>query len=296
MMKRPQGLGKGLGALIRPMETEEDSPLPAPTQGDGLRLILIEQIRPNPHQPRSYFDENALGELAASIKEHGVIQPLIVSAESDGTFVLIAGERRWRASKLAGLKALPVVVKNEVSAEAMLAMALIENIQRADLNALEEASAYRQLMDEFGLTQAEVAERVGKGRPTVANMVRLLDLPINIQEAVVNQQISGGHGRALLSLPTPEQQTAVLRMIIENDWSVRQTEIIVRKLLSREVPPKKIAPTRSAELADVEKQFSERLGTRVNIEQGKKGGKVIIYYYSDEELNALYGSILGDTE
>lgn len=295
MMKRPQGLGKGLGALIRPMESEDELSI-ATTSGDGLRHIPIEQIRPNPHQPRNYFDENNLAELAASIKEYGVIQPLIVSAEMDGSYVLIAGERRWRASKLAGLKELPVVVKNEVSSEMMLALALIENIQRADLNALEEALAYRQLIDEFGLTQSQVAERVGKSRPTIANMVRLLDLPVNIQEAIVNQQISSGHGRALLSLPTPEQQTATLHSIIANNWNVRQTEAFIRKLLLPEPQPTKSVPMLSAKLANVEKQFSKRLGARVNIEQGRKGGKVIIYYYSDEEFNTIYDSLLGDNE
>lgn len=260
----------------------------------GLSTVPINAIQPNPHQPRSQFDETALQELSASIREHGLIQPLIVNmTDEPGRYTLIAGERRWRASQLAGVTDVPVVIK-EASTQEMLELALIENIQRADLNALEEANAYQQLIDEFGLTQTEVAKRVGKSRPAVTNMVRLLKLPPDIQKAVMNEQISGGHAKALLGLPTPEAQMAVMRNIIKNNLSVRQTEAIVRKMVEGVVPASKPVKRLSPELTSVEAQFRQSLGTRVNIQTSGKGGKVVIHYYSDEELQSIYDVIVGE--
>ncbi|MCA9930647.1 MAG: ParB/RepB/Spo0J family partition protein [Anaerolineales bacterium] len=285
-MSKKRGLGRGLGALI-PGDAGDDAQT-------GLRQVPIASIQPNPHQPRSVMDEEKLAELAASIGEHGLIQPLIVT-ENEGRYILIAGERRWRAAQLAGLRELPVVVK-EATPQAMLELAIIENIQRADLNPLEEAYAYQQLMDEFGLTQENVSQRVGKGRSTVANLVRLINLPENIQQAMIDGRISGAHARALLPLPTPEMQTAAMNQVIKLTLSVRQTERLVKSLLAEKKPKPKPRKTLPAELAALETQFRDSLGTRVNIEKSSrgKGGKVIIHYYSDEELNSIYDAIVGE--
>ena len=288
-MSKKRGLGRGLGALI-PGETSEGE------QQTGLRQVPIAAIRPNPHQPRSVMDEEKLSELASSIREHGLIQPLIVT-ESNGRYTLIAGERRWRAAQLVGLHELPVVVK-EATPQAMLELAIIENIQRADLNPLEEAYAYQQLMEEFGLTQEDVSHRVGKGRSTVANLVRLINLPENIQQAVIDGRISGAHARALLPLPTPEMQTAAMNQILKLSLSVRQTERLVKNLLAEKKPQPKLRQALPAELAALETQFRESLGTRVNIEHSGRGrgGRVVIHYYSDEELNSIYDAIVGENE
>lgn len=287
-MTKKRGLGRGLGALI-PSQDELDSDAANPA---GLRIVPIDAISPNPHQPRSHMDEEALQELADSISEHGLIQPLIVHDPGSGQYTLIAGERRWRACQRAGLTELPVVVK-EATPQAMLEIALIENIQRADLNPLEEALAYQQLIDEFGLTQAQVARSVGKSRPAVANTVRLLNLPAHIQQAVIDGRISGGHARALLPLPTPEAQTAVMSSIIKNQLSVRQTESLVGKMLAGEKPAPRQPKRKPPDLLSLEAQFQQSLGTRVNIQKSARGGKVVIHFYSDEELHAIYEAIVG---
>ncbi|HEX6386888.1 MAG TPA: ParB/RepB/Spo0J family partition protein [Anaerolineae bacterium] len=282
-MSRKRGLGRGLGALIPGDGIEQE---------EGVHSVPVTAIQPNPHQPRSDLNEASLVELADSIREHGLIQPLIVT-RIRGIYTLIAGERRWRAAQLAGLAEVPAIVK-EATPQAMLELALIENIQRADLNPLEEAYAYQQLMDEFGLTQEEVARRVGKGRSTIANLVRLITLPASVQQAVTDGHISGAHARALLPLPTAEMQTAAMNQIIKLSLSVRQTETLVKDLLAAKKPnprPKKQLP---AELAALETQFRESLGTRVEINKGTKGGKVVIHFYSDEELQAIYDAIIGE--
>ncbi len=285
-MTKRRGLGRGLNSLIPPAGESEQAE-------NGLRLVAVEAISPNPHQPRSSMDEVKLAELADSIQEHGLIQPLVVRQASGDRYTLIAGERRWRAAALAGLQKVPVVVK-DATPQAMLEMALIENIQRDDLNALEEALAYQQLINEFGLTQEEVAKRVGKSRPTVANVVRLLNLPENIQAAIAEGKISGAHARALLPLPTPEAQSAVMKIILKRDLSVRQVEAIVKKMLSGEKPKPKPVTNLPPELTALEEQFRQSLGTKVNIQHGPKGGKVIIHYYSDEELQNIYEAIVHD--
>lgn len=287
MERKKKGLGKGIGALIPTALTDEMN------DKGVLRQVAIEAIRPNPYQPRSEFNEEALAELADSIREHGLIQPLIVNEAADGDYTLIAGERRWRACQRAGLQILPVVVK-EATPQEMLELALIENVQRADLNPLEEGLAYQQLMDEFSLKHEEIAQRVGKSRSAVSNTVRLLDLPERVRQAILNEEISGGHGRALCSLISAEQQIAVLNQILRNGWNVRKTEEIVRKIKSQARPPKRQRNTPSPEMQHLERRFRESLGTRVNIEPGRKGGKVIIHYYSDEELNAIYDAIVAD--
>lgn len=285
-MARRKALGRGLGSLI-PDSGQADHPQ------SGLIVVPVEAIGPNPHQPRSRVDQEKLEELAASIRQHGLIQPLIVTETSAGQYSLIAGERRWRAATLAGLRELPVVVK-EASPQDMLELAIIENVQRDDLNAIEEAVAYQQLIEEFGMTQEDVARRVGKSRPTVANLVRLLKLGPDVQAAVVDGRMSGAHARALLPLPTPESQSAVMQTIVKTDLSVRQVEALVKKMLSASKPkPKKVAPV-SPEMVALADEISQSLGTKVDIQQGAKGGKLVIHYYSDEELQAIYESIVGE--
>lgn len=282
--KRP-ALGRGLDALF---STTGDRP----ARADSVRAVPIDQIIPNPRQPRVTMDSDQLAELAASIKVHGLIQPLIVNETVEG-FVLIAGERRWRASRLAGLETVSVIVK-ETTPQDMLELALIENIQRADLNALEEAHAYRQLIDEFGLTQEEVAGRVGKARSTVANLLRLLTLPEPVQAAVVEGRLSGAHARSLLPLPAPERQIAAMNQVIKLGLSVRQTEALVTSLMAEQRPEPKPRRQLPPELVALQNQFESALGTRVNIEQGAKGGRVVIHFYSDDDLNAIYESIVGE--
>lgn len=283
-MSKKRGLGRGLGALIPVDEAHFVD------QG-SVRVLAVSDIKPNPHQPRTVLDQQTLAELADSIREHGLIQPLIVTKGED-SYTLIAGERRWRASKLAGLTEVPVVVK-EATPQEMLELAIIENIQRADLNPLEEAYAYQQLIDEFKLTQEEVAKRVGKGRSTIANLVRLITLPPNIQQAVTDGKISGAHARALLPLPSPEMQTNAAGTIIRLSLNVRQTEALVKNLLAEKKPPAKEKKVLPAELAALQTQFEQSLGTRVKIHQGAKGGKVVIHYYSDDDLQAIYEAISG---
>ena len=285
MTKR--ALGRGIGSLIPTAQTEVAT--------DSIRTLPVSAIQPNPHQPRTtVMDEEKLAELAASISKHGLIQPLIVT-EQKGQFYLIAGERRWRAAQIAGLEEVPVVVK-EATPQDMLELAIIENVQRADLNALEEAYAYQQLVEDFGMTQEEVAESVGKARSTVANLLRLLTLPQNIQQAVIDGEISGAHARALLPLPTPEMQTNAMKQVKELSLSVRQTERLVKNLMATEKPKAKPRKTLPPELLDLQNQFEQSLGTRVNITKKRKGGQVIIDYYSDEELQTIYDVIVGDDQ
>ncbi len=285
MPAKRQALGRGLDALFATSGER-------PARSDAVMQVPIERIIPNPHQPRSSFDQDKLEELAESIRTHGLIQPLVVTETVEG-FVLIAGERRWRASRLAGLEQVPVIVK-ESTPQDMLELALIENIQRADLNPMEEAHAYRQLMDEFGLTQEEVAERVGKARSTVANLVRLLTLPDSIQIAVNDGRLSGAHARALLPLPTAEMQVGAMNQVVKLGLSVRQTETLVTNLMAESRPEPRPRKQLPPELIEIQDRFESALGTRVNIEKGEKGGRVIIHFYSDEDLDALFDSIVGD--
>jgi ParB family chromosome partitioning protein len=286
-MTKKSGLGRGLDALF-PTEPTEEKP-------QGLVFAEIVEISPNPMQPRSTFDQIELSELATSIREHGLIQPLIVTKTESG-YTLVAGERRWRAAQLAGLDIVPVIVK-EATPQEMLELALIENIQREDLNAIEEAQAYRQLMDEFDLTQEAVADRVGKGRSTITNLVRLLSLPQEVQQAVLDDQISGTHARELLRLPTADLQIKAKDEMIRKGLNRREAARLVDKMLAMEEKPapKTDKETLSPEILALQEQFVRSLGTRVSIEKLNKGGKVVIYYYSDEDLQAIYDSIVDDS-
>jgi len=277
-MSKKRVLGRGLEALI-------------PSGGgpeSGLRRVPLDAISPNPRQPRQRIDPDALAELASSIAEHGMIQPLIVSETVPGIeYQLIAGERRLQAARLAGLEAVPVIVK-EATPEQMLELALVENIQRADLNPLEEAAAYQQLADEFGLTQQEIAAKVGKNRVSITNALRLLRLPDFCQSMLANAQISEGHARALLGLENDlEEMKRVLKTVIKQSLSVRQTEEIVRRLRAGRPSPR-ATRTQPPEVRALEKEFSQSLGTKVSLTRSKKGGKLTIHFYSEEELQGLY--------
>jgi len=273
---RSFGLGRGLEALI-----------PRATDAPAAQ-VPIDRIRRNPHQPRNAFNEDGLAELAASIATHGVIQPIVVRASADGDYELIAGERRLRAARLAGLTQIPVVIRESEASE-LLELALVENVQRADLNAIEEASAYRELIEGFGLTHEAVAHRVGKSRVAISNALRLLDLAPETREAIVDGRITEGHGRALAALTVAELQRAVLQVVLERHLSVRQTEELVRRKRDAAASPRRRAL--SEDLADLEAQLRGILATKVGIVRTRKGGRVVIDFYSDEELDRIYSII-----
>ncbi len=281
-MTQRRGLGKGLGALIPTAEEPKG----------GVTHIAVTAISSNPLQPRTTLDPDELAELAASIDEHGLIQPLIVTQQGPESYQLIAGERRWQAARMVGLETVPAIIK-EATPQQALELALVENIQRADLNPLEEASAFRHLTEEFGLTQEQVAERVGKSRVAVTNTLRLLRLPPEAKQALADRTIREGHARALLALPTPESQLAALATVRKKALSVRQTEELVRRLLTAPAP-KRSQPSISPELYALEQEFRETLGTKVNLYRNRKGrGRLIVHFYSEEELQTIYDVIVG---
>jgi len=275
-MPKRSGLGKGLDALI---PTGQTTP-----SGDGITQVAVDFIQRNPRQPREKFDIEELENLAASIREHGVIQPIIVSPGKNGIYVLVAGERRLQASRKAGLKTVPVVIRHATDQQ-LLELALIENVQRADLNAIEEAEAYLHLEKEFNLSHDAIAARVGKNRSTVTNTIRLLDASAAVKQALVNGQITEGHARAMLKL-SAKQQEELLNRIIALDLSVRTTEMLAKKY-SGQRPISRKKASRSADVSDVERRLRSSLGTKVSLKHGKKGGTVTIYYYSNEELDSL---------
>jgi len=282
--KRP-GLGKGLDALI---PTHPDGEILS--EFGGVLEVPLELIAANPHQPRKGFDEDKLKELASSIEEHGIIQPLVLTAQdpdSDQKYALIAGERRLRAAKLAGLSTVPAILR-ETDSQNHLLLALIENVQRADLNPLEAATAYQSLSVEFGLSHEEISKRVGKSRTAVTNTLRLLDLPDVVQQALRKNQVSMGHARALLALPNIKAQSSALQTILTKELNVRQTEALVNKFKGkkRPKPPKK--DPKSPELKSLEEELQSSLGTKVRLTRSKSGkGTITIHYYSDEEFNTL---------
>ncbi len=286
-MAQRKGLGKGLDALIPGGKPASSAAVNVGT--GGVQQVAVELIKPNPRQPRLNFQEEELAGLAASIREHGVIQPLIVLPNGDGTFILIAGERRWQASQKAGLRSVPVITRQANNQE-LLEIALIENVQREDLNPMEEAEAYRQLVEDFGLSHESVAKRVGKSRVAVTNTLRLLGLADAGKQALVDGSITEGHARALLMLSTQKAQASALQTLLNLSLSVRQAEELVRKLAGQK-PIKAKKPVRSADVNDVEKRLQSSLGTKVVLKHGNKGGTVTIYYYSDEELDALLGKL-----
>lgn len=300
-------LGRGLGAFFPEYKDEGEESAEAQQKNEGgeeqasgtsyvepkqrVNIVLevpVENIRPNPSQPRKEFDEDRLKELSESIDQHGLIQPITVRYIGEKRFELISGERRLRASKLAGLDEIPAYIR-EVNDEDILSFALIENIQREDLNPIEVALGYQRLIEEAGYTQAEVADRVGKNRTTVTNMLRLLNLPAFIQAGLRDQKISMGHARALLPIDNEEDQKEIYKKIIDKGYSVRKTEKLVRNLQKEEEDQQKEDKNEGnkAIYKEISNRLRKTLGTKVNIKSKKNGGEIQIEYYSDEELDRL---------
>ena len=277
---RHTGLGKGLGALI---------PQTSPA-GVATVEIPISRIKGNPNQPRQRVEQQALEQLAASIAAHGVLQPVLVTEILDG-YQLVAGERRVRAAQMAGLDRVPAIVR-QMAARDQLAIALVENIQRADLNAMEEAHAYRQLADEFKLTQDEIAARVGRARPTIANTLRLLELEQVVQDSVSNGDITEGHARALVGT-TAAVQRQLVEAVVARGLSVRQTEELVRRLRDRPAKTARSATPADGEMERLEEDLRRALGTKVSVARSRKGGRIVIEYYSDEDFSRLFDRLTG---
>jgi ParB family transcriptional regulator, chromosome partitioning protein len=279
--ERPQGLGRGLAALI-PQRT------PAAA---GSQEIPLDRIAGNPRQPRQRIADDALATLTESIREHGVIQPILVTETVDG-YQLVAGERRVRAARLAGLDRIPAVIR-QLADPQQLELALVENLQREDLDPIEAAHAYRQLIDEFAFSQEQLAARVSRARSTVANTLRLLDLDPMVQQAVAAGSLTEGHARAIGGLPI-ERQSHVAQTVIDDDLSVRQTEELVRRLREpREIASKPAPAAADPELERVEEELRRALGTKVRLARSRKGGRIVIEFYSDEELGRLYERLVG---
>ena len=273
------GLGRGLNALLGDPDLQP--------QGEGSVLLPISQVEPGLNQPRKRFDPEALADLAESIRVHGIIQPLTVRRLASGYYQIIAGERRWRAAKEAGLAEVPAVII-EADDRKVMELGLIENLQREDLNPAEEARGYQVLMEEYGLTQEQVAQQMGKSRPAIANTLRLLALPEDILKLLEEEALSAGHARAILALPTPALQRQAAKKVIEGQLSVRQTEALV-KALQKQKPdkPKDDGPDLSLYLGELEKDLSGRLGRKVKIAHRGKKGKIELEYYNDQDLEAL---------
>ena len=280
--KTDLGLGRGLNALLG------DPELPA--QGEGSVSLPISQVEPGLNQPRKRFDPESLTDLAESIRIHGIIQPLTVRRLASGYYQIIAGERRWRAAKLAGLTEVPAVII-EADDRKVMELGLIENLQREDLNPIEEANGYKVLLDEYGLTQEEVAQRVGKSRPAVANALRLLALPDPVHLLLEEGKLSAGHARAILAVPSGELQKKLAQKVGAEELSVRQTEALAKRLAAgeKEPPAPKTAagPDLSLYIKEAEKSLASRFGRKVHIVNGRKKGKIELEYYNPEDLNAL---------
>jgi ParB family chromosome partitioning protein len=281
------GLGRGLAALI-PQRPSVGAP--------AALEIPIDRIRRNPYQPRKRVDEEALNQLASSIREHGVIQPILVTEQLDG-YRLVAGERRLRAAQMAGLERIPAVVR-QLADRDQLELALVENLQRSDLNPMEEAAAFRQLVDEFGFTQDQLAARLGRARSTVANTLRLLEMRPTVGDAVADGRLSEGHARAMAGLAESDE-TRLLELVVQRGLSVRQTEELARRLREA-LDPKAGADHAKPRASDpdlerVEEELRQALGTKVSVARSRRGGRIVIEYYSDEELGRLYDRLVGGT-
>jgi len=306
-MAQNYGLGRGLSSLIpqnksnnKLISTPKDDfnyfgakpvvnsiPTPNNNSSSGVQEIEVIRIVPNPHQPRLHFQEDKLQELSDSIKEHGVIQPLVVT-KNGNQYEIIAGERRFQASKMADLKTVPVIVR-DATEQQKLELAIIENVQRHDLNVIEEAKSYLKLADEFDLSQEAVAQKMGKSRSAVANKLRLLHLPIEIQKALMEQKITEGHAKAILAIENPEKQRALFEMILKNNLTVRQTEDKTKEV---SVKTHKRIISVDPETKAMEDDLSSKLGTKVKLAKAGSGGKIVIDYYSQEELNNILSKIV----
>jgi ParB family chromosome partitioning protein len=283
-------LGRGIGALIPQKPVAEPPPPPPPATGAGLAVVPIEQISPNPFQPRKTFNEASIEELARSVREHGIVQPLVVTRVGDNKFRIIAGERRFRAAQKAGLQSVPVVVKETMTDSDVLQVALIENIQREDLNPIEEAYAYHQLHEEFGLTQEEISKRVGKERSTVANCLRLLRLPDGVKKLLASGQLSMGHARAILAVDSPKKQEQLADRVVRRNLNVRQTE-----MLASESSPKSAEPEKEKDVftRDAEDRLTRTLRTKVEIDRKRRGGVIHLRFGSEDELIRLVDEVMG---
>lgn len=283
-----KGLGKGLQALLPDISKNVG-------QEDKVIEVDIDQIIVNKHQPRHVFNEEKLNELADSIKEHGVVQPILVRSADKGKYELVAGERRWRASRIAGIKKIPAIVK-ELTEKETSEIALIENIQREDLNPIEEAVAYNTLMEEYGLTQEELSKRVGKSRPFIANTVRLLSLSEPIKEMVFKNSLSAGHARALMGLPRDKDRQDLARKIVLKGWSVRQVENEVKSRLAGSKKAKNKKLDSDPVIGDIEERLKNKFCTKVSIRHSGKSGRIELEYYGEEELQRLIEVLLGDID
>ncbi len=280
-----KALGRGLKALIPD----------APRARAGFAELPVSRVRPNPHQPRKHFEEEALEQLAASIREHGILQPLLVSEDGEGGYLLLAGERRWRAAQLAGLDVLPAVIREKVDDRRELEMALVENLQRRDLTPMEEARAYEELRRREGLSQAEIASRVGFNRSTVANSLRLLKLPAEIQEMVEVGQLSAGHARTLIN-QDPEKQRDLAEMVVSEGLSVRELErriAAAREGSGRERAQKTQKRAKDPNLVEAEEKLKSRLGVPVQIRETRRGGRIVLDCPDREELLRVYEELMG---
>jgi ParB family chromosome partitioning protein len=286
-----KGLGKGLDSMIPPKRTAraqaQDSAADKNANKSGEVILKINDVEPNKNQPRRTFNEDSLIELSESIKQHGIVQPLVVAKQKD-YYEIIAGERRWRAAKIAGLKEVPVIIK-DYSPQEIMEVALIENIQREDLNPIEEAKAYKNLIDEYNLKQDQVAEKVSKSRTAVTNALRLLKLDDRVQEMLINENISSGHARALLGLDDAEKQYNIAMQIFDEKLSVRETEKLVKQINRPEQPPKPKKELKNDFVyRDIEEKLKEKIGTKVKINRKTEDkGKIEIEYYSPEELEKI---------
>ena len=278
-----KALGRGLDALL---PTTKPAPMPELPEVQHLR---IDAVVPNRYQPRQTFSPQELTELAASLKQSGLLQPVLVRRKGDGMYELISGERRWRAARQAGMETIQAVVRN-CSDEETILFALFENLQREDLNPMEMAHAYQRMMSEFGLTQDIIAQRVGCERSSIANIVRLLNLPIEVQQLIERDQLSAGHAKVILGLASPAEQLRVAHLVVARNLSVRETEkILASSLIARKRNTKEL---RRSPMMDVEERLQKRLGTKVSVLNGKRGGKVIIHYFSPAELEGILEQLL----
>ena len=284
MSTQKKALGRGLGALIPTRSAE------APSPAAGLAEIPVDQISPNPYQPRKTFNESSIEELARSVREHGIVQPLVVTRLGDRKYQLIAGERRFRAAQRAGLSKVPVVIKEKVRDSDTLQIALIENIQREDLNPIEEANAYHQLHEEFGLTQEEISKQVGKERSTIANFLRLLKLPDGVKKLLASGQLSMGHARAILAVASAKQQEQLAERVVKRNLNVRQTEV-----LAAEKSPKAAEPEKEKDVftRDAEDKLTRTLRSKVEIDRKRRGGVIRVRFGSEEELIRLVDEMMG---
>ena len=283
MASKQKGLGRGLGALIDDFSASDVS--------DSITSLPLQKVEPNPRQPRRVFDEEELQALADSIAEHGIVQPLAVRDEGNGYYMIIAGERRWRAARLAGLDEVPVVVL-DADDRTVMELALVENLQRQDLNPMEEAEGYRVLMEDYGLTQEQTAERVGKSRPAVANALRLLALPDEVRELVESGALSAGHARAILSLSSEKLQKAAAQKILALRLSVRQAEAMCKRM-SAETKSKKPKSVLTVDyVGECEKALTKQLSRKVRIVNGKRKGRFELEFYGQDDLQRLYDALL----